>query len=200
MLYQFISKRKREMFKRVKGSKIIKLIKVAQANQTESIYNLGNEPNPNIFDEQKDDSQSVASQQTAKSNITNVTAVTYATEMLGNLSEIDYLILDLREDCDYERIHIRDALNFPAVNISRDKFTHQMIMMKNKPGKMIIMYHNDERNGIPYANNFFQKGHDNVYFSSGGIQEFAKNYPDYLGGPEKEKYFNIKKERELQAK
>ena len=52
MLYQFISKRKREMFKRVKGSKIIKLIKVAQANQTESIYNLGNEPNPNLGDDQ----------------------------------------------------------------------------------------------------------------------------------------------------
>ena len=197
---QLISKRKSEMFKRVKGSTIIKLIKAAQANQTESIYNLGNEPNPNLVDEQKDDSKSVASQQTAKSNITNVTAVTYATEMLGNLSEIDYLILDLREDCDYERIHIRDALNFPAVNISRDKFTHQMIMMKNKPGKMIIMYHNDERNGIPYANNFFQKGYDNVFFLSGGIEEFAKNYPDYLEGPEKEKYINMKKERELQAK
>jgi centrosomal protein CEP41 len=197
---QLISKRKSEMFKRVKGSTIIKLIKAAQANQTESIYNLGNEPNPNLGDEQKDDSKSVASQQTAKSNITNVTAVTYATEMLGNLSEIDYLILDLREDCDYERIHIRDALNFPAVNISRDKFTHQMIMMKNKPGKMIIMYHNDERNGIPYANNFFQKGYDNVYFLSGGIEEFAKNFPDYLEGPEKEKYINMKKERELQAK
>ena len=197
---QLISKRKSEMFKRVKGSTIIKLIKAAQANQTESIYNLGNEPNPNLVDEQKDDSKSVASQQTAKSNITNVTAVTYATEMLGNLSEIDYLILDLREDCDYERIHIRDALNFPAVNISRDKFTHQMIMMKNKPGKMIIMYHNDERNGIPYANNFFQKGYDNVYFLSGGIEEFAKNFPDYLEGPEKEKYINMKKERELQAK
>jgi len=197
---QLISKRKSEMFKRVKGSTIIKLIKAAQANQTESIYNLGNEPNPNLVDEQKDDSKSVASQQTAKSNITNVTAVTYATEMLGNLSEIDYLILDLREDCDYERIHIRDALNFPAVNISRDKFTHQMIMMKNKPGKMIIMYHNDERNGIPYANNFFQKGYDNIYFLSGGIEEFAKNFPDYLEGPEKEKYINMKKERELQAK
>jgi len=197
---QLISKRKSEMFKRVKGSTIIKLIKAAQANQTESIYNLGNDPNPNLADEQKDDSKSVASQQTAKSNITNVTAVTYATEILGNLSEIDYLILDLREDCDYERIHVRDAINFPAVNISRDKFTHQMIMMKNKPGKMIIMYHNDERNGIPYANNFFQKGYDNVYFLSGGIEEFAKNYPDYLEGPEKEKYINMKKERELQNK
>ena len=198
---QLISKRKSEMFKRVKGSTIIKLIKSAQANQTESIYNLGSgEPNPNNQEDQKDDNQSVTSQQTAKSNITNVTAVTYATDMLGNLSEIDFIILDLREECDYERIHVKEAINFPAVNISRDKFTHQLIMMKNKPGKMIILYHNDERSGIPYANNFFQKGYDNVYFLSGGIEEFAKNHPDHLEGPEKEKYINMKKERDRQAK
>jgi centrosomal protein CEP41 len=197
---QLISKRKNELFKRLKGSTIIKLIKAAQANQTESIYNLGNDPNMQISNEQKDDDKSIASHQTSKSNMTNVTAVTYATEMLGNLSEIDYLILDLREECDYERIHIKDALNFPGYNISRDKFTHQMIMMKNKPGKMIILYHNDERNGIPYANNFYQKGYDNVYFLSGGIEEFAKNFPDYLEGPEKEKYVNMKIERDKQAK
>jgi centrosomal protein CEP41 len=197
---QLISKRKNELFKRLKGSTIIKLIKAAQANQTESIYNLGNDPNMQITNENKDDDKSIASHQTSKSNMTNVTAVTYATEMLGNLSEIDYLILDLREECDYERIHIKDALNFPGYNISRDKFTHQMIMMKNKPGKMIILYHNDERNGIPYANNFYQKGYDNVYFLSGGIEEFAKNFPDYLEGPEKEKYVNMKIERDKQAK
>ncbi len=199
---QLISKRKSEMFKRVKGSTIIKLIKAAQANQTESIYNLGS-GEPNISQPQedpKDDNKSTASQQTAKSNITNVTAVTYATEMLGNLSDIDFIILDLREECDYERIHLKEAISFPAVNISRDKFTHQLIMMKNKPGKMIILYHNDERNGIPYANNFFQKGYDNVYFLSGGIEEFAKNYPDHLEGPEKEKYVNMKKEKDRQAK
>ena len=198
---QLIAKRKNEMFKRVKGSTIIKLIKTAEANQTESIYNLGNgEQIRNQTEDQKDDNQSVTSQQTAKSNITNVTAVTYATEMLGNLSEIDFVILDLREECDYERIHLKEAINFPAVNISRDKFTHQLIMMKNKPGKMIILYHNDERNGIPYANNFFQKGYDNVYFLSGGIEEFAKNFPEHLEGQEKEKYINMKKERDKRAK
>ena len=198
---QLISKRKSELFKRVKGSTIIKLIKAAQANQTESIYNLGSgEPNMNNQEDQKEDNQSVVSHQTAKSNITNVTAVTYATDMLGNLSEIDFIILDLREECDYERIHVKEAINFPAVNISRDKFTHQLIMMKNKPGKMIILYHNDERSGIPYANNFFQKGFDNVYFLSGGIEDFAKNYPDHLEGVEKEKYVNMKKERDRQAK
>jgi len=197
---QLISKRKNELFKRLKGSTIIKLIKTAQENQTESIYNLGNDPNLKIAEEPKDDGKSIASHQTSKSNMTNVTAVTYATEMLGNLADIDFLILDLREDCDYGRIHIKDAVNFPAFNISRDKFSSQMIMMKNKPGKMIILYHNDERNGIPYANNFYQKGYDNVYFLSGGIEEFAKNYPDYLEGPEKEKYINMKIERDKQAK
>ena len=200
---QLISKRKSELFKRVKGSTIIKLIKSAKENQTESIYNLGNGDqninNQNIED-QKDDNKSVASQQTNKSNMTNVTAVTYATEMLGNLSEIDFIILDLREESEYEHVHVIEAVSFPAVNISRDKFTQQLIMMKNKPGKMIIMYHTDERNGIPYANNFFQKGYDNVYFLSGGIEEFEKYHPEYLDGPEKDKFINMKKERERQAK
>ena len=80
------------------------------------------------------------------------------------LNEIDFILLDLREPSEYDRIHIVDAQCFPAVNITRDKFTQQMIMMKNKPGKMIILYHTDERNGIPFANNFYQKGYDNVYF------------------------------------
>ena len=200
---QLISKRKSELFKRVKGSTIIKLIKSAKEKQTESIYNLGNgdqNVNNQNIEEQKDDNKSVISNQTNKSNITNVTAVTYATEMLGNLSEIDFIILDLREECEYERIHVLEAVSFPGVNITRDKFTQQLIMMKNKPGKMIIMYHTDERNGIPYANNFFQKGYDNVYFLSGGIEEFEKYHPEYLDGPEKDKYINMKKEREIQAK
>ena len=200
---QLISKRKSELFKRVKGSTIIKLIKSAKEKQTESIYNLGNGDqninNQNI-EEQKDDNKSVISNQTNKSNMTNVTAVTYATEMLGNLNEIDFIILDLREESEYERIHVLEAVSFPGVNISRDKFTQQLIMMKNKPGKMIIMYHTDERNGIPYANNFFQKGYDNVYFLSGGIEEFEKYHPEYLDGPEKDKYINMKKERERQNK
>ena len=47
---------------------------------------------------------------------------------------------------------------------------------------------------------FSKKEHINVYFLSGGIEEFAKNYPDYLEEPEKEKYVNMKKERDRQTK
>ncbi len=116
--------------------------------------------------------------------------------MLGNLSEIDYIILDLRDEIEYANCHIKEAISFPGVMISRDKFLPEMIMMKNKEGKMIILYHSDERNGIPYANLLFQKGYDNVFFLSGGIEEFMKKYPEYLEGPEREKYINMKIEED----
>ena len=182
---QLVSKRKSELFKRLKGHTIIKLLKSTQENQIESIYNLGNEDNNQL---NNNDNQSVYSQNTNKSNITGVTAVTYATEMLGNLSEIDYIILDLRDESEYNNCHIKEAISFPGVMISRDKFLTEMIMMKNKEGKMIILYHSDERNGVPYANLLFQKGYDNVFFLSGGIEEFRKKFPEYLDGPEREKY------------
>ncbi len=87
MSYQLISKNKNEMSKSIKGSTIIKLTKSAPPNQAESIYNLGyGEQIQNNQENQKDDNQTVASSQTAKFNIINVTAVTYAIEMMGNLS------------------------------------------------------------------------------------------------------------------
>ena len=187
---QLVSKRKSEMFKRIKAHTIIKLLN--QNTQTESIYNLGND-NENA---PVDENHSVVSSNTAMSHKTTVTAVTYATEMLGNLSEIDFIILDLREECEYNEYHIKEALSFPGVMISRDKFLNQMIMMKNKESKMIIVYHNDERSGVPYAGLLFQKGYDNIYFLSGGIEEFVKKYPEYIEGPKKETFINMKIARE----
>lgn len=190
---QLVSKRKSEMFKRIKSSTIIKLLN--QNTQTESIYNLGNE----VENMPIDDSHSVVSSKTANtamSHKTTVTAVTYATEMLGNLSEIDFILLDLREESDYKDYHIKEAFSFPGVQISRDKFLSQMIMMKNKESKMIIVYHNDERNGVPYAALLFQKGFDNIYFLSGGIEEFVKKYPEYTEGPKRDILINMKIARE----
>ena len=152
-----------------------------------------------------DENKSNITDVTHKTGVTNVTAVTYATDMLGNLAEIDFLLLDLREETEYARYHIRESLNFPGILINRDKFLPEMLMMKSQDGKMIIVYHNDERNGIPFAQRLFEKGFDNVYFLSGGIEDFAKKFPEFLEGPDREKYIQIKiekdkKEAELLAK
>lgn len=195
---QLVSKRKSECFKRVKGSTIVKLVN--QNHQTESIYNMVGD-----IDQPKNDSteeKSVITSITNKSNIThqtNVTAVTYATEMLGNLADIDFIILDLRETENYNEYHIREAISYPGCMISRDKFLPQMISMKNKDGKMIILYCQDERTGTPFAGLLFQKGYDNIYFLSGGIEEFSIHYPEYCDGNKVDMLIEMKKEREKQT-
>lgn len=99
---KYVSKRKNELFRRIKGSTIIKLLE--ENNNTESIYNLaeegkdesvygqgGNNPGYEVMtnaNKSQIDNESVYSYKTSNTQMTNkttVTAVTYATEMLGNL-------------------------------------------------------------------------------------------------------------------
>jgi len=79
--------------------------------------------------------------------VTNVSAVTYATEMLGITANTNFLLLDLREPEDYNLWRIKEAINFPAPNIGRDKILPEMYRFKNQADKLIIVYMNDERNG-----------------------------------------------------
>jgi centrosomal protein CEP41 len=41
--------------------------------------------------------------------------------MLGITSETKFILLDLRDEDEYKKFHIKEAINFPAPNISRDK-------------------------------------------------------------------------------
>lgn len=47
---------------------------------------------------------------------------------------------------------------------------------------MIILYHFDEKNGIPSATLFAEKGFENVYLVSGGIEKFLQNFPEGVTG------------------
>lgn len=48
-------------------------------------------------------------------------SVTQSTDILGITSETKFILLDLRDDEDYKKFHIKEAISFPAPNISRDK-------------------------------------------------------------------------------
>jgi hypothetical protein len=87
---QFLSKRKNELFKRLKSSTVIKLL--SENKNTESIYNLANEcnddndiPNDNSSITARTESQSIKSNKTDITSKSAITAVTYATEILGDL-------------------------------------------------------------------------------------------------------------------
>lgn len=47
--------------------------------------------------------------------------------------------------------HIKDALSFPAPNITRDRVLPEIFRMRNVPDKLIIVYAWDERPGVEAA-------------------------------------------------
>ena len=76
-------------------------------------------------EEIKDD-KSEYSVQTGISQQSGISAITVATQDLGLNSETTFLLLDLRDPDEYVLSHIKEALNFPAPEISRDKFTSDL--------------------------------------------------------------------------
>lgn len=161
-------------------------IKIEQNNFNVNVNNL-NSDNKSIL--------SIQSNQ--KSGITQVTS---SSQIVGDLSKIvKFAIIDLREPSEFEKYHIKEALNMPFYNISRDKYPNEVYLIKNQLDKMIIAYSEDERNTIPHCQLLYQKGFDNIYMLTGGIEEFVQNYPEYCEGLEMaEKLIEIRKKEALQ--
>ncbi|CAI2382653.1 unnamed protein product [Moneuplotes crassus] len=172
---QLVVKRKFENFKRIKSSTLQKLLNEQSAMTAESIYDLGGD-NPD--EETKiPDAESVYSIAT---NASQMSAVTYTTEQLGITSDTKFILLDLREEDEHEKYHIQESINFPAPNISRDKVIPELYRFRNKEDKLIIVYMSDERSGSSAAKKFYEKGYDNIYLLSGGIDEFILNFPELI--------------------
>ena len=111
-----------------------------------------------------------------------MSAVTYATDMLGITDQTSFLLLDLRDPEEYEHWRIRESINFPATMIARDKMIPELFRFKNKPDKLIIVYHTDERKGTQAANLMSEKGYDNVFLLSGGIDQFNEEFTILVEG------------------
>lgn len=116
------------------------------------------------------DAKSQMSGMSNMSQQTTVSAVTYATEALGITDQTSFLLLDLRDPDEYDLWRIKEALNYPAANIARDKVIPELYRFKNKSDKLIIIYMGDERKGCQAANLFVEKGYENVFLVSGGIE------------------------------
>ena len=134
-----------------------------QEAKTESIYNINHE----------DD---------ARSQTSNLTSITIKTEQLPVGIETDFLLIDLREPDEYEDFHIREALCFPGTRIKQDKIIPQLYQYRNKEDKIIVVYHFDEKKGIDYTTQFIEKGYENVYLLSGGIEGFGQEIQEGLEG------------------
>jgi len=183
---QNIAKRKGELFRRIKPATLAGLLK--EEKNTESIYSLVDPTNPSDSISgygDLPDNQSMYSAYTSKTGYTEASktsAITSATQQLLLSDTSEFLLLDLREPEDYDLYHIKEALSYPAPNLGRDKFIPELFKFKNKEGKLIIIYHNDERNGVTFGNLMSQKNYENVYLLTGGIEAFVENFSQYCEG------------------
>lgn len=84
--------------------------------------------------------------------------------------DLPYLLLDLRDRDDYEKCHMITALSYPMAMLSRsiNNETADMLAYKNQPGKIIVVYDDDERISPKAATTLVQRGYDNLFLLSGG--------------------------------
>ena len=171
---QSVAKRKGEIFRRIKGSTLVKLLK--EHGPTESIYQMSR-----AEETKEDDNKSVFSiaHSVAASEIS---VVTVNTEALGLDQNSEFVLLDLREEEEFNQFHIKEAISFPAPNITRDRILPQVFRLKNQKDKFIIVYALDERPGVEAARKFSEKGFENVFLLSGGIEEFCQKFPQMVEG------------------
>lgn len=108
--------------------------------------------------------------------MTAVSAVTYATDQLGITDETTFLLLDLRDPEEYDQWRIKDSVSFPVQKVMQDKMIPELYRFKNKKDKLIIVYMGDERKGTQVANLLAEKGYENVFLLSGGIEQFNEEF------------------------
>lgn len=165
-----VAKRKGENFGRIKGSTLAKLLTEVQ-HAPESIFGLIE----NDENKENQDTVSVAPSDSAS-------CVTYTTQMLGINENTKFILLDLRDTDDHKKFHIKESISFPGPNILRDKIFANLLRFKNIPDKIIVAYSAEERTGIHYAKILHEKGFDNVFLLSGGMEQFLQEHRDHVEG------------------
>ena len=155
---QEFAKRRNEIFYRLSRGQLYQLYSEYEANENESMaesHEYGESRSPKI--------------------------VTYS-ESAEALNAKPYLILDVREPEDFCLCHLLHARSFPFTMMRRDQLHPEFYNFRNKEETLIIVYCEDERMSRDAAKLFVDRGTDNIFLLSGGLMEFAAEYPSFVEG------------------
>jgi len=107
---------------------------------------------------------------------------TVSSAQIGVTSDSNFLLLDMRDKDEYVKWHIKEAYSFPLMLLNQDKTIPELFRFKNKEDKMIIVYVNDERTGIIVGQSMVDRGYENTYLLTGGIEKFIEDYSSLVEG------------------
>jgi centrosomal protein CEP41 len=96
--------------------------------------------------------------------------------------EKPYLILDVREVDYFNDYHILQARSFPYTMLRRDQMHPEIYRFRNKPETLIIVCCDDEKLSRESAKVLVDRGVDNVFLLTGGILDFAYEFPQFIEG------------------
>eukprot|EP00051_Salpingoeca_urceolata_P006801 m.90012 g.90012 ORF g.90012 m.90012 type:complete len:324 (+) comp14990_c0_seq7:561-1532(+) len=110
-----------------------------------------------------------------------------AAAAIAQQSVSPYVLLDLRDSDDYDRCHINGAINFPVARLNRstNTYTPAILAFLNQPGKIVIVYDEDEKIACDAATTICRRGGENVFLLSGGLRVLAEKFPggEFITGP-----------------
>ncbi|KAM6973450.1 centrosomal protein of 41 kDa [Aplochiton taeniatus] len=91
-----------------------------------------------------------------------------------------YLLLDVRDREQYDQCHIISAYSYPIASLSRtmNPYIKEVLDYKNTPGKIIIVYDEDERMASQAATTMCERGFENLFMLSGGLKVIAQKFPE----------------------
>lgn len=182
---QQVSKRRGELFKRVRNSRLALMLETVQSNETvESVYDLGKESSieTNISDQ-----ESVLKPSPSVRSLGLRSIVT--SDSTGISDSRDFLLVDLRTEEEYKKHRILFSINHSGTNIARDSVSNQLIGFKKKlKGRYLLVYHSDEKKSAYYATLLAEKGWEEIYIADGGFDEFKACYPELTEGEDRTKY------------
>jgi rhodanese-related sulfurtransferase len=180
------AKRRNEVFKRIRAQTLVRLLGEREVNET--VYALGSVA-------EEGENCSVSSVKASKAPGTVITTMTSATcaSVPGSVVSVvdtdttidearDLVLLDLRDDSEYQRCRLPLAISYPAAKINRDQFVAELIRCKRDVSKLLVVYHSSDQTTAGVATLLAQKGWDNVHALSGGFEEMVSSYPEVLEG------------------
>lgn len=96
--------------------------------------------------------------------------------------DLPYLLLDIRDRDEYQKCHMITALHYPIAMLSRsvNNETPELLAYKNQPGKIVVIYDDDEKIAPKAAQTLVERGYDNLFLLSGGLKLAFKKFPEGL--------------------
>ena len=91
--------------------------------------------------------------------------------------DVPFLLLDVRSASDFATRHILTATNYNPTRLqSAHQFTSAMLKYKNAADRLIIVYDDDESVASKVAQDFAERGIENVWMLSGGVQALKQQF------------------------